>query len=96
MKVTTILFKEFIKNCYVENYGDSIYHIIFNDDYDVSYSVDTNGWSITDYNNVQDGLNDAQREVLFLQIDNYKKDDTIDTSDYEHASISGGIYSQTY
>ncbi len=94
---TGISFKEFIKNCYVEDYDGVVFNIIYNNDEEVYYKVDTyNGWKITEVEGVDSYLNDAQREVLFLQIDEVKEDKGMDTSDFEHPSIAGGIYTQTY
>lgn len=87
-------FKSFLANCYVEVKNDKVYNLVMNGDEETYVTIDiSNGWKITEKSNI-DVWNEAQRELLFCKIDAHLE--TPDTSDYEHPSISGGIYNHNY
>lgn len=92
-KTSKITFKDFITNCKVSDCGGGDYAVNYGYDTDLGYNVNiSDAWIITDSYGVQEDLNDAQRELLFLQIDEYKEDNSIDTSDFESPWVTTGEF----
>lgn len=89
-------FRKFINDCYVEHNIGNIYNVVWASDYEVGVCVDVSTWTITE-NDFLTIDNDAKRELLFSKIDAFMEEERpVDVSTYEHPSVAGGLYSNSY
>lgn len=96
-QIRTKNFNKFINDCYVEHSIGNEYNVVMNGDDEIFVRVESLGnhaYRIVenDFFNID---SDAKREMVFLRMDEYlKEQEREDASDYEHPSIAGNIYSQ--
>lgn len=101
MKITSQIrtknFRKFMGDCYVDHVMGNEYDVVSSGDEETFIRVRSLGnhaYRITenDFFNIN---SDAKREMVFLRMDQYfKEQEREDNSDYEHPSIAGDIYSQ--